>query len=192
LGEKWNDIEPLMGWLALSTGLLGLSSGAYTTFDAIGKPQLGARMQWLRLVILVLAIAPVAILTHELVAIAITRLIVTAVFMPSLFFAVGSAIGVSPRDYLRALWRPFAAASVMACIVAEANHLLVIQGVLRLLLDVVLGGTSFVLASLVFWIWSGRPPSAERDFVDFVEARLKSFRAHAKSESFHSTIADQK
>src|SRR6202000_2905247 len=53
LGPRWRDVEPLMGWLAMSAGVLGLSSGAYTTFDAVGKAYLGARMQWVRLIALV-------------------------------------------------------------------------------------------------------------------------------------------
>ncbi len=74
LGEKWLVAEPLVGWLALSAGLLGLSSGAYTTFDALGKPHLGARMLWVRLIFLAAAIIPVAMIADHPRDVAATRM----------------------------------------------------------------------------------------------------------------------
>jgi lipopolysaccharide exporter len=173
LGPKWVDVTPLMGWLALSAGVLGLSSGAYTLFDAVGLPHIGARMQWVRLVILAIAVFPVAFITRDLQMIAATRLIVTIVFMPTLFFAVGRTIDVSPRDYLRALWRPFAAAAIMAACVVLANRVLPVSGNLKLVIDIVLGGVSFNAAIFALWIASGQPPSPEQDLVAFFRTRGK-------------------
>ncbi len=174
LGPKWVDVEPLMGWLAMAAGILGLSSGAYTTFDAIGKPRLGAQMQWVRLLILVAAIAPVAYFTRNLQIIAATRLAVTIVFMPSLFFAVGSNIGVSPRDYFDSLWRPFGAAAAMGAAILLANSALPFAGAFRLGLDILLGAAMYVAVMLTLWQLSGQPDTPEKDITAWLRSRLTS------------------
>jgi lipopolysaccharide exporter len=177
LGEKWLVAEPLVGWLALSAGLLGLSSGAYTTFDALGKPHLGARMQWVRLFFLAVAIIPVAMFTSLPRYIAATRLAVTAIFMPTLFFAVGREIGVSWRDYLQAVWRPFVAAAIMALVVAPVNDI-VPPSYLRLALDIFLGAASFASALLSLWWISGLPDSPEKDIFELLHKHLQRRRGN--------------
>lgn len=171
LGQKWLDAEPLIGWLALSAGVLGLSLGAYTALDVIGMPYLGARMQWTRLLLLVAAIAPVAYLTHNAQFIAETRLIATIVFVPNLFFVVGRTIDVSPLDYLKALWRPFAAASAMAAAIFLANMHLSLPSPLRLLSDVLLGAAVYATVLLLLWVLSGCPDTPEKDLI----ASVRSF-----------------
>jgi O-antigen/teichoic acid export membrane protein/glycosyltransferase involved in cell wall biosynthesis len=175
LGEKWLTAEPLVGWLALSAGLLGLSSGAYTTFDALGKPHLGARLQWVRLIFLAISIVPVAFIAPLPRYIAATKMIVTAIFMPTLFFAVGREVGASWRDYLQALWRPFVAAAFMAAIVAPVNHFIPPSG-LRLAFDVLLGIASFAAALLSLWWLSGCPDSPEKDIFALVHRHLQRRR----------------
>jgi O-antigen/teichoic acid export membrane protein/glycosyltransferase involved in cell wall biosynthesis len=175
LGQKWLIAEPLVGWLALSAGLLGLSSGAYTTFDALGKPHLGARMQWVRLTFLAVAIVPVALVAPFPRYIAETKMVVTALFMPTLFFAVGREVGASWRDYLQALWRPFVAAAVMAAVIAPVNHI-VPPGHLRLAFDVFLGAGTFATALLSLWWLSGCPDSPEKDIFALVHRHLQRRR----------------
>mgnify|MGYP001604934730 FL=1 len=169
LGSKWLDVVPLMGWLAISAGLLGLSSGAYTLFDVLNKPRIGARMQWVRLIMLAAAIVPVGILTHSLVAIAMTQLAVTAAFMPTLFFAAGRQIDLSARHYVAALWRPFAAAAIMALVVRLADMALPLESFAKLAFDISVGASTYVSSLLLLWTISGRPPTAERDIVGILQ-----------------------
>jgi O-antigen/teichoic acid export membrane protein len=172
LGPKWSGIEPLVGWLALAAGVLGLSSAAYTVFDAIGQPRLGARLQWTRLLMLIVTVAPVAYLTRNLQFIAETRLAVTIVFMPGLLLAVGRAIDVSPSDNLRAFWRPFAAAGVMAAVIFFANMHLSLISPLRLLCDVLLGVATYGTTLILLWVLSGCPNTApERDLITLLQSR---------------------
>ena len=178
LGPKWHDVEPLMGWLALSAGLLGLSSGAYTTFDALGRPDIGARMQWLRLLMLCVAIIPLGFAWHDLRLIAEGRLLVTLVFLPTLFLAVGYVIGVSWWDYCCTCWRPLAASALMAASVlaleaALGSH----KPVEGLLLESAAGAIVFTASSLGLWVLSGRPHAPERDVMEFVTARWRRAKA---------------
>jgi hypothetical protein len=129
-------------------------------------------MQWLRLILLCLAIAPVALATRNLEWIAITRFGVTLVFMPTLFFAVGRTVGVSPRDYASVLWRPLIASGLMAPVIWLANSVLPLPQVVRLGVDVGLGSVTFAGCLIFLWLLSGRPDSAEKDLLAFLRQRL--------------------
>jgi hypothetical protein len=146
-----------------------LSSGAYSTFDALGIPQYGARMQWLRLVLLCLAIAPVALLTRNLELIAITRFGTTLIFMPTLFLAVGRTIDVSAGDYIGVFWRPFLATVVMVLAVSAINLTGISPGAARLIVDIFAGTVVFGASLFLFWWLSGYPDSPEKDVLGFVK-----------------------
>jgi len=176
LGNKWLAIEPLMGWLALEAGLLGLCAGAYTAFDAIGKPHLGAKMQWARVAVLLAILVPITLFWKSIPAIAIVRLIATALFVPTLLIAIGREMHVAPRDYLAVLWRPAIAAASMAGVICLSNTLFS-AGTVRFVFDVVLGVGVFVSTSMLCWNIGGRPAGPENDlFYAAQEAfqRLKS------------------
>jgi lipopolysaccharide exporter len=162
LGEKWLSVEPLIGWLALGTGMLGLSSGAYVTFDAIGKPDLGAKMQWTRLIFLTVALVPICMILRNMSAVAIGRAGMIAIFIPTLLFTIGRQIKVSPKDYAGALFRPVMAACVMA-LVLRLTNIWLSPGNGRLLFDVVLGVVTFGGSLLFAWVLSGKPQGPEKD-----------------------------
>ncbi len=164
LGPKWISAESLVVWLALSAALLGLSSGAYTVFDVVGKPHLGARMQWMRVIFLAGAIGVVSTWAHEATDIAIARWVMTALFMPTLFFAVGREIGVSVREYVKVLYRPLLACFSMAACILPANTIIA-PGPTRLFFDVGLGATAFLLTLIGVWRLGGSPRGPEDDIV---------------------------
>ena len=176
LGKKWLDAIPLLGWLALGAGILGLSSGAYGTLDAFGLPHVGARMQWVRLVFLVLIIAPVALIWRDAQSIAIARVCVAAVFIPTLFLSVGRVLNVPPIRYLSALWRPFAAAATMAVGVSALNLGLHDPPIVRLAIDVIAGATLYIGAIMTFWYLSKKPSSPEQDVYTYLGTAFGSVR----------------
>ena len=161
LGDKWVDVKPLMPWLALSFGVLGMTNSVYTALDTIGRPIMSARLQWLRLFGLALTIIPVAYLTRDMVALAMTRLIVTIVITPTLFLALGRAFGFSAGDIVMTLWRPIVAALVMAAVVLSVNAAISFSGPPRLFIDVVMGATAYVGAIMALWLVVGRPEGPE-------------------------------
>ncbi len=177
LGPQWADTAPLMVWLAFAAGVFALTANAYGTLDNLNAPQVGARMQWVRLGLLALAMIPVAMITKDPEIIAATRLIVTVIFVPSLFFAVGSRIGATPNDYLAILWRPLVAAGGMALAIYVVNAQLPLEGALRLLIDVIVGGITYPAIALGLWWLSGKPPTAEKDAMGMVQQRLKNLKA---------------
>lgn len=180
LGPKWLSVIPLMSWLALSAGVLGFGSGAYTLFDLTGHPHIGARMQWLRLAFLVAAIVPVGIITHSLVAIAETRLIATVLFIPTLLTAAGRQIDLSAAAVFAVIWRPLSSTGAMAIVVINANSFIGVSGVEKLIMDVVIGASTFCISIMALWFASGRPESVERDIVHWIRTFLPFSRLRPK------------
>ena len=165
LGPKWTSIIPLLGWIALEAGIAALSLAAYTVLDVRGLPHLGARLQWLRLIMLGLALFPVAYWTRDLVNIVIIRLIVTLLLMPAILIAAGRAIGVGLRDHVRAMWRASAATAVMAGAVFSLNQMLDLIGPVRAFFGRHCGAGIYLGLLMLLWNVSGRPVSAEQDFL---------------------------
>jgi O-antigen/teichoic acid export membrane protein len=144
LGQKWVSITPLIGWLAVNASIEALNGGAYTTLDVLGLPYLGARLQWFRVAVMAAAMFPVAYFTHNLLDLVITRFIATGILIPPLLLVAGRRVGVAPRDYGLACWRPFAAGGVMALAVWSMNQILPFTGPGRLGVDIVLCGLIYV------------------------------------------------
>jgi O-antigen/teichoic acid export membrane protein len=172
LGPKWAGIGPLVAWLSIGAGIIGLSSGSYALFDAFGLPHVGARMIWLRTIILVAAVVPVAFLTHSVIDIAIVRALAAVLFLPGLYLVAGRLLGLSLADYVGCLWRPVVAALCMAAAVLIFNALIAVEGNVRLISDVVIGTVVFLASLLGAWVLAGRPPGPEMDFLANVRRYL--------------------
>jgi O-antigen/teichoic acid export membrane protein len=180
LGSKWITITPLMGWLALTAGLATLTYSGFSLLDILGVPSLGAKLQWIRALLLALAIGPVAYFSKDLVTIAFARFAMTVLFVPALLMVIGRYTGVAFKPYAEVLWRPFAAGLVLALVVSGLNSMVPIVGVSRLVFDVAAGIGSYGGTLLGLWYLSGRPASAERDLIDLLAEgwrRAESIRA---------------
>ena len=163
LGPKWGDVKPLMPWLSLAFGILGLSSSVYSAFETIGRPDLSARLQWSRFLVLAVCTFPIGFLLHSVLAVAVTRLAVTIVITPALFFALARALDLHVSDFVRVLWRPMLAGLVMSAIVLAFNAIIPFGGPLRLAIDVVTGALTFVGTIMLTWRMIGEPEGPETD-----------------------------
>lgn len=162
-----------MGWLAVGGAVTGLSSGTYSLFDTVGKPHLGARMIWVRLVILAVLIVPVAFWTHSILDVAICRAVGETLFLPSLFAAAGSIVQVTWRDYLKILYRPVISAVLMAAGVLAINYLIPLPSIAALALDVLVGAMVFCGATWGLWAIAGRPAGPEQDAFGYLARRAR-------------------
>ena len=187
-GAKWHDVKPLMPWLALAFGLLGLSSSVYSAFDTIGQPETSARLQWTRLVGLSLCIFPVAYLQHNLLDIAVTRFLVSVVLTPMLFVALGRALELPVKDFLVTIWRPIAAGLAMAAVVLSINAAISFMGPLRLLLDILTGAMIYAVALMFLWFVCGRPDGPEGLAWNFLSVVITGAGAPVKVPSDSSSL----
>jgi len=180
LGDKWNGIAPMMIWLAIGGAITGLGTGAYSLFDALNQPKVGARMIWIRLALLGAVVAPIAFWTRNLIDIAICRALGEALFLPGLFHAVHRVTGITFKQYVQTLYRPFLASLVMAAAVITMNVLVPLPGNYRLIADIVLGGSVFLSSSWVLWNVAGRPSSPEADVFPAIAQALRVLSARRR------------
>ncbi len=184
MGPKWIDATPLVIWMALNAATASLLSGTPTLLDVLGKPFVAAHIQWSRFVVFTGIIFAVAYTLHSVMAVVETRLVVSAVFIPSVIFAVRKITGVPARSYFGAMWRPIAAAAIMALAIWSLNLVLPFEGAPRLILDVIAGGAVYTASVMALWHLSGRPRSAEQDILTLLQralARVAQLRLSAQA-----------
>jgi lipopolysaccharide exporter len=173
LGSKWHDIVPLMAWLSLTAGISALTNSSFTVLDILGIPKVGARMQWLRVALMALALCPIAYLTHNLLMIAQARLAVTIIFVPSLLLSVGHRISVTGWDYVQTFWRPTVGGAAMAGVLQLVNNTLT-AGFERLIVDVLLGILTFGGTIFALWSLKKQALSPEDDIVNLLARTVAS------------------
>jgi lipopolysaccharide exporter len=172
LGPRWADIAPLMIWLALTSGIMGMTDNIFVMLDVIGRPQLSARLQWMRLLILGAVLLPAA-RTGSLEFIAICRLAVSGLMAPVLFIAISRELPVPLTELWSAIWRPLIAALFMAGAVRAANGALLDDPIIvRLALEIILGALCYAAGVFLLWWASGRPRGAERTVIDTIHRLL--------------------
>jgi lipopolysaccharide exporter len=163
LGPQWSDVGVLIPWFALTAGILGLSSSVYSAFDTIGQPMKGARLQWIRVVMLTSIIGPVAYIYQTIASVAIARLVITILVTPTLFYALSRTLDMPMRDFTGAIWRPVLAGLFMAIVVLTLNFEVHLVGIGRLLLDMAAGAIAYAASLIVLWHLVGRPDGPEAD-----------------------------
>jgi O-antigen/teichoic acid export membrane protein len=164
LGPQWADVKPLMPWLALAYGVLGLSSSVYTALDTIGQPMYSARLQWVRVLGTATVMFPVAFYFRNIELVAVSRLLVTLAVTPTLFLMLRKPFDLTIADFVRTLWRPLTAGSVMALTVLAVNSGITFTGNPRLFLDMGIGALVYVSTLMILWAAIGRPQGPEREF----------------------------
>ena len=164
LGAQWDSIAPMMPWLALSCGVVGLTSSIYSFLDSLGRANLSAQLQWSRVIMLALVAFPVTFYFRDLEEIALSRFVVCCAISPALFLTLTGPLNMSMRDFAVVLWRPFAAGLFMAVVVLAINALVPLTGASRLSVDVLLGALAFASSLMALWFIAGRPDGPETVF----------------------------
>ncbi len=161
LGPKWDSVKPLMPWFALSYGVVGLTSSVYSALDALGYAYRSAQLQWARVIGLTLVVFPVAFYYRDIEAVAIACFLFSVTISPMLFYALSTTLHLSMRDIALTLWRPFSAGAAMTIAVLSVNSWIEFVGAPRLVLDILLGATTFAASLMVIWSVVGRPNGPE-------------------------------
>jgi lipopolysaccharide exporter len=173
LGAKWVDVKPLVPWLALSFGLVAMSSNVYAALDSTGRAATSAGLQWLRLIGLAAIVLPVAYYFKDLEKIAMARFWATLLMTPTLFVTLARKLEIPLRDILMTLVWPIIAGVIMAAVVGGANSVMPFHGPPRLVIDIALGGPTFISSIMALWFLRGRPSGPEAQFWQRLPASLK-------------------
>jgi lipopolysaccharide exporter len=161
LGPQWHGVAPLMPWFALAWGVLGICSSVYSAFDTVGKAYISARLQWISLITLAVAIVPVTVYFQDLEAIAITRFVIALALTPFLFYTLSDGLEIPLSEISFVLWRPMLASLCMAVVVTAVNGSITFMGWPRLLLDIAVGSGSYTICVMALWVAYGRPSGPE-------------------------------
>jgi O-antigen/teichoic acid export membrane protein len=165
LGQKWAAGAPLIAWLAVGSGILGVSRSANAVVIATGGGRLFALRSWF----FVMLFAPAALiggLNWGAIGVAVSRTLVTLLFAPVMFYTAMKVTEITAKDIMGRLWRPVLAASAMAAAVKLSGlNAAVPPGPIRLICDVGVGSVTFSATILLLWVLANRPAGAEHIIV---------------------------
>jgi len=160
LGPRWANAVPLVAWLALAYTGFGLSYNAVSVLNVIGAVRQSARLIWLRVLVLVPAVA-VAGFVSGTQAVAITRAAVMIGYLPVVFLILMRNLPISAAEILSRLWRPAIAGAAMFIIVRYFHDPSIAIPAERLLADTATGVLSFIAALYGLWYLAGQPEGSE-------------------------------
>lgn len=180
LGEKWAEAVPLLRILTIA-GLIGaIQSNLHLVIVALGKPKANTLVSTGTLIVS-LPIFVIASLEYGAIGAAWAFLIFSFVGLCTIHFIFFRLSGVSIRGYLATLWRPMLSSMVLAGVVMATESAFDSAfgnagNLLKLAVLVAAGALAYVIAILAAWWLSGRPDSAEKMIIGFVQQRLRRNR----------------
>jgi O-antigen/teichoic acid export membrane protein len=175
LGAKWLATVPLIPWLAVSGGLLGVARSVNAILTVTGNARLNAMRFWAFALLLV----PAAIaggFGWGAEGVAAARTIVTALFVPVMFYSLTRAIPVSWQDIVSRLWRPVLSVTAMIVAISALRLEMPSPTILHLLSTILLGAGVFTITLLISWFCAGRPPGAERSALERLRSAARVLR----------------
>ena len=176
LGPQWREAVPLLQVLALFGVFRTVCGQAGNVLLVVGKPRVVAGLAWLQFVVLVPALW-FAGLRYGVMGIVWAKLLLGGVMGVGQVLALRALYGVGVGQTLSQVWRPFIAASLMAgvlWVLQDQGVLAALPLLLRLLMEVGIGGVAYAAALIGVWRVAGRPAGAERFLVDLVFARFSA------------------
>ena len=181
LGSQWQGSAPLLAWLVLHSACLGVASSALLLHQAAGHAQLYARYSWLRVALVLPAMATVAWLSRDVVDVAMTRAAVSLLLIAPILWTLPRVIPIKATDVVSASWRPLLAAIVMFTLVAQIQAGLPFTlPISRVCVTVPSGAAIFFGTMLLSWLLAGRPPGPERAGLRWLADQLARRRITAR------------
>jgi O-antigen/teichoic acid export membrane protein len=176
-GEKWLPMVPVLQVLSVSGTLSALFTNSHLLLLIVNKPQLLLVVTVLRL----LVVAPVALLlvpaqgpigaAYAILASVIATLVAD-------YLLCSWRLGIAPRRFVAALWRPVLATIAMGVAVELARRIAVatpttLHQVLRVAALIGVGAVTYVGCGLAVWRLAGRPDGAERRALELLGIRQR-------------------
>ena len=171
LGYQWGAAVPYMPYIAIGTAAVVVCNMFAGLYVIENKQKLSTRFRFMRLVGLTVACA-VAGAYGNLLMLAqayAAASVVTALIELRWLFS-GRRFQVS---LLRAMWRPFLAATAMYYAVGALSLGNDVHLILITLIKVLLGALVYVSVVAILWLMAGRPVGGEREVWD----RIMEFRS---------------
>jgi O-antigen/teichoic acid export membrane protein len=175
LGAKWTDAVPLMRWMALFGGFSALLLVLELPLWVAGHTKVSAAQTWFELALIVPATLW-AVHSHGAEGAAAVRAGVALLMVPLMLVLTSRWGSVPALKLLGALWRPMAAAVVMAA----AVYPLVVTDALPVVAVLIVKGTAcaaaYVSAMALLWLLSGRPAGLEANAIQLIGSLVKRVR----------------
>jgi lipopolysaccharide exporter len=168
LGPKWEQSVPVVPWLALYAGVMGIAYSVNAVLLATGRAYANA---W-RTIVFTLVLLPFVIVGVGLEGIegaAIARLAVAIVFAPAMLIYVAGVLQMPISALASVLWRPIVAASAMAATLLYFHAYMPELPLLRLGSEALAGAAVYSGALTVLWFISGRPAGAEATLIGLLK-----------------------
>lgn len=176
LGSKWSDAVPLMKWMALFGGFSALVLVLEVPLWVAGKTNMSAAQSWLELAV-ILPATLLAVRAYGAEGAAAARAGVSLLMVPVMMALTARVGSVSFGQLAGALWRPLAAALMMAA----AVHALPLESMgptlLRLAVKLAACAAIYPVVLVLLWLTCGRPRGVEATLVELVRSALVRRRA---------------
>lgn len=178
LGPRWADAIALIQVLALGAGCMTIRSNSWSLYYAIGRPSFTTRLWILKVVVLLALIWPLY-QRFGIIGVAYADLLSSSLLLVADIAVLLRCLGIRPRTYLAAIFRPLAASVLMATTVLVTSNAAfgpieipgsAVDHAWRLICSAALGAISYGAAMLSFWHFAGRPVGIEQEALDRLHA----------------------
>jgi O-antigen/teichoic acid export membrane protein len=159
LGDQWASAAPLMSVLTFAGGFNGISHVIATFHAANGRERFTAALTWGNAILLL----PALLIGSQLwgvPGIAGSRAVVSFLVLIVALASVVQTRILSGTDIVRSAWRPATSAAAMSAVLRMASPHFT-SPLAELLVDAVVGGSTFFLVMAGLWYVSGRPEGVE-------------------------------
>jgi O-antigen/teichoic acid export membrane protein len=171
LGSQWTAVVPVIEILAASQAAMAISISVSPLLQAAGKFRSWALLIWMIAFVLAGALA-IGVAYGGLMAIAWAHLGGSCVVMLLTVLVSANLLSTSYWRVFRVMIRPLLAGGVMYATVNYLHLDTLDLPAVTLVMDMAIGGLSFVAALLGLWVAGGRPDGMESDILERLNIRM--------------------